>query len=65
MFALKTITAYKYRWVSVAAEETASLAFYAVMFFMFRPVERNQYFVLDEDEEEAAQAALREEEFEL
>ncbi|XP_039145197.1 protein CANDIDATE G-PROTEIN COUPLED RECEPTOR 7-like [Dioscorea cayenensis subsp. rotundata] len=65
VFALKTITAYKYRWVSVAAEETASLAFYAVMFFMFRPVERNQYFVLDEDEEEAAQAALREEEFEL
>ncbi|KAJ0987721.1 hypothetical protein J5N97_006077 [Dioscorea zingiberensis] len=65
VFALKTITAYKYRWVSVAAEETASLAFYAIMFYMFRPVERNQYFALDEDDEEAAQAALREEEFEL
>ncbi|KAH7678677.1 Transmembrane protein GPR107/GPR108-like protein [Dioscorea alata] len=70
VFALKTITTittykysstYKYSWVSVAAEETASLAVNVVMFFMFRPVERNQYFVLDEDEEEAAQAALREE----
>ncbi|KAG1337946.1 protein GPR107 [Cocos nucifera] len=65
VYALKTIASYKYRWVSVAAEETASLAFYIFMFYMFRPVERNQYFVLDDEEEEAAQAALREEEFEL
>ncbi|KAK7279413.1 hypothetical protein RJT34_24465 [Clitoria ternatea] len=65
VFALKTIAAYKYQWVSNLAEETASLAFYIVMFYMFRPVERNEYFVLDEEEEEAAEIALREEEFEL
>lgn len=65
VFALKTITAYKYRWVSNLAEEAASLAFYIVMFYMFMPVEKNEYFVLDEEEEEAAEMALREEEFEL
>ncbi|KAL5546270.1 hypothetical protein UlMin_005957 [Ulmus minor] len=65
VFALKTIAAYKYQWVSNAAEEIASLAFYIVMFYMFRPVEKNEYFVLDEEEEEAAELALRDEEFEL
>lgn len=65
MYALKTIASYKYRWVSVAAEETVSLLFYIFMFNMFRPAERNQYFVLDDEEEEAAELALREEEFEL
>ncbi|KAK2401335.1 Protein CANDIDATE G-PROTEIN COUPLED REPTOR 7 [Trifolium repens] len=65
VFALKTITAYKYRWVSNLAEEGASLAFYIVMFYMFMPVEKNEYFVLDDEEEEAAEIALREEEFEL
>ncbi|KAL6138667.1 hypothetical protein ACLB2K_063946 [Fragaria x ananassa] len=65
VFALKTIAAYKYQWVSNATEETASLAFYMVMFYMFRPVERNEYFILDEEEEEAAEMALRDEEFEL
>jgi hypothetical protein len=65
VYALKTITNYKYRWVSVAAEEVATMAFYMFMFYMFRPAERNQYFALDEDDEEAAEMALREEEFEL
>ncbi|GJN17239.1 hypothetical protein PR202_gb04291 [Eleusine coracana subsp. coracana] len=65
VYALKTITNYKYRWVSVAAEEVATMAFYMFMFYMFRPAERNQYFALDDDEEEAAELALREEEFEL
>ncbi|KAI4349245.1 hypothetical protein L6164_009858 [Bauhinia variegata] len=65
VFALRTIAAYKYQWVSNAAEEIASLAFYIVMFHMFRPVEKNEYFVLDEEEEEAAEMALRDEEFEL
>ncbi|XP_074354217.1 protein CANDIDATE G-PROTEIN COUPLED RECEPTOR 7 [Apium graveolens] len=65
VFALRTIAAYKYQWVSFAAEEVASLAFYMVMFYMFRPVERNEYFVLDDEEEEAAEMALRDEEFEL
>ncbi|VAH81560.1 unnamed protein product [Triticum turgidum subsp. durum] len=65
VYALKTITNYKYRWVSVAAEEVATMAFYMFMFYMFKPAERNQYFALDDDEEEAAEMALREEEFEL
>ncbi|XP_043701652.1 protein CANDIDATE G-PROTEIN COUPLED RECEPTOR 7-like [Telopea speciosissima] len=65
VFALRTISAYKYQWVSSAAEETASLAFYLVIFYMFQPIEKNEYFVLDEEEEEAAEAALRDEEFEL
>ncbi|KAK6942905.1 Transmembrane protein GPR107/GPR108-like [Dillenia turbinata] len=65
VFALRTIASYKYQWVSNAAEEAASLMFYLVIFYMFRPVERNEYFVLDEEEEEAAEAALRDEEFEL
>lgn len=65
VFALATIASYKYRWVSVAAGETASLAFYAFMFHMFQPAERNEYFVIGDDEEEAAAVQLREEEFEL
>ncbi|CAA2967542.1 GPR107-like [Olea europaea subsp. europaea] len=65
VFALRTIAAYKYQWVSNAAEEIASLAFYAVIFYMFRPMEKNEYFALDEEEEQAAEMALREEDFEL
>ncbi|KAK4583488.1 hypothetical protein RGQ29_026284 [Quercus rubra] len=65
VFALRTIAAYKYQWVSNAAEEIASLIFYMIMFYMFRPVEKNEYFVLDEEDEEAAEMALRDEEFEL
>ncbi|KAF8402813.1 hypothetical protein HHK36_010904 [Tetracentron sinense] len=65
VFALRTISVYKYQWVSNAVEEIASLAFYLVIFYMFRPVERNEYFVLDEEDEESAEAVLRDEEFEL
>lgn len=65
VFALKTVASYKYRWVSVAAEEVVTLVFYAFMFFMFRPTERNEYFAIDDEEEEAAQEALQREDFEL
>ncbi|KAI3942172.1 hypothetical protein MKW98_003771 [Papaver atlanticum] len=65
VYALRTIAAYKYHWVSNAAEEIASLVFYAIMFYMFRPVEKNEYFVIDEEEEEAAQLVLQDEDFEL
>jgi cbb3-type cytochrome oxidase subunit 3 len=65
VFALKTIAAYKYQWVSFAAEEIVSLVFYVIMFHMFRPEEKNEYFAVDDDEEEAAALALRDEEFEL
>ncbi|CAL0316993.1 unnamed protein product [Lupinus luteus] len=65
VFALRTIAAYKYQWVSNFSEEAASLVFYVIIFYMFRPVEKNEYFVLDEEEEEASELALRDEEFEL
>uniref|UniRef100_A0A2P2NY91 Lung seven transmembrane receptor n=1 Tax=Rhizophora mucronata TaxID=61149 RepID=A0A2P2NY91_RHIMU len=65
VFALKTISYYKFQWVSNAAEEIASLVFYGIMFYMFRPVEKNEYFVIDDEEEEAAEMALKDEEFEL
>uniref|UniRef100_A0A0D9WHE1 Uncharacterized protein n=1 Tax=Leersia perrieri TaxID=77586 RepID=A0A0D9WHE1_9ORYZ len=65
VYALKTIASYQFRWVSVLAEEVATLAFYLFMFYTFRPAERNKYFSLDEDEEEACEMVLREEEFEL
>ncbi|CAI9119016.1 OLC1v1020665C1 [Oldenlandia corymbosa var. corymbosa] len=52
--------AYKYNGVAYAAE-----ALYTVMFYMFRPVEKNGYFGLDDEEEEAAEMALQDEEFEL
>ncbi|KAG4983193.1 hypothetical protein JHK82_028031 [Glycine max] len=65
VFALKTIATYKYQWVSNLTEEVASLAFYVVMFYMFRHVEKNGYFVLDEKEEEVVEIAVRDEEFEL
>ncbi|WJX09259.1 Protein CANDIDATE G-PROTEIN COUPLED REPTOR 7 [Trifolium repens] len=63
VFALRIIVSYKYRWVSNAAEETISFVFYIVMFYMFRPVEKNECFVLDEKEEETAEIALRNESF--
>ncbi|KAG6437393.1 hypothetical protein SASPL_102308 [Salvia splendens] len=65
VFALRTIAAYKYQWVANAAEEIASLAFYAIIFYMFRPVEKNEYFALDEEEESAAEMVLKDEDFEL
>ncbi|PWZ17748.1 Protein GPR107 [Zea mays] len=65
VYALKAVASYKYRWVSILAEEMATLAFYLFMFYTFRPAEKSHYFSLDDDEEEAAEMVLREEEFEL
>lgn len=67
VYALITITAYKYRWVSNGAEEAVSLAFYIFTFYKFQPVDKNPYLVLDDEEEEAAaqMVALQDEEFEL
>lgn len=65
VFALKTILSYKYKWVSVAVEEGVSLAFYVLMFYLFRPKVKNEYFALDDEEEEAAMVALREEDFDI
>lgn len=63
VFALKTIAEYNYQWVANAAEELASFVFYMVMFYMFRPIAANGYFIIDDEEEEVAEVVLKE--FEL
>ena len=45
---------YRYEWVGDATEECASLAFYVFIFYNFKPIERNPYLVIDEEEENAA-----------
>ncbi|XP_019153573.1 PREDICTED: protein GPR107-like [Ipomoea nil] len=66
VYALETITSYRYQWTSVVASELATLAFYVFTGFNFRPKSHNPYFAIDEDEEEAAAEALKlEDEFEL
>ncbi|CAD5330615.1 unnamed protein product [Arabidopsis thaliana] len=49
---------FTYQWVSNAAEEIATLSFYCLMFYMFRPIEKNEYFDVD-DEEEIVELSLK------
>jgi len=66
VYALITITAYQYAWTSVLAGELATLAFYVFTGYRFRPIGHNPYFVIDDDEEEAASQTLKmEDDFEL
>ncbi|KAG0460650.1 hypothetical protein HPP92_020947 [Vanilla planifolia] len=66
VYALVTITSYRYLWTSVVAGELATLAFYVFTGYKFRPEVHNPYFVIDDDDEEAAAEALKlEDEFEL
>ncbi|KAJ6826263.1 putative protein GPR107 [Iris pallida] len=66
VYALLTITSYRYMWTSVVAGELATLAFYIFTGYKFRPEVHNPYFVIDDDEEEAAAEALKlDDEFEL
>ncbi|CAM6089686.1 unnamed protein product [Calypogeia fissa] len=66
VFALTTVTDYRYRWTTDLAQELASLAFYIFTGYKFRPVVHNPYFVLDEEEEEAPVAdPLKDDEFDL
>ncbi|XP_043716546.1 protein CANDIDATE G-PROTEIN COUPLED RECEPTOR 7-like [Telopea speciosissima] len=66
VYALVTITSYRYMWTSVVAGELATLAFYIFTGYKFRPEAHNPYFVIDDEEEEAAAEALKlEDEFEL
>ncbi|KAI6706968.1 hypothetical protein NL676_009930 [Syzygium grande] len=66
VYALETITSYKYFWTSVVAAELATLAFYVFTGYKFRPEAHNPYFAIDDEEEEAAAEALKlEDEFEL
>ncbi|GAB2235778.1 hypothetical protein Droror1_Dr00026219 [Drosera rotundifolia] len=66
VYALETITSYRYLWTSVVAGELATLAFYVFTGYKFRPEARNPYFAIDDEEEEAAIEQLKlEDEFEL
>ncbi|RHN68979.1 putative Lung seven transmembrane receptor [Medicago truncatula] len=66
VYALETITSYRYSWTSVVAAELATLAFYVFTGYKFKPEAHNPYFVIDDEEEEAAAEALKlEDEFEL
>ncbi|XP_031093417.1 protein CANDIDATE G-PROTEIN COUPLED RECEPTOR 7 [Ipomoea triloba] len=66
VYALETITSYRYLWTSVVAGELATLAFYVFTGYKFKPEAHNPYFVIDDEEEEAAVEALKlEDEFEL
>ncbi|KAH1114627.1 hypothetical protein J1N35_008005 [Gossypium stocksii] len=66
VYALVTITSYKYLWTSVVAGELATLAFYVFTGYKFKPEPHNPYFVIDDEEEEAAAEQLKlEDEFEL
>ncbi|KAG2680669.1 hypothetical protein I3760_11G108900 [Carya illinoinensis] len=66
VYALETITSYRYLWTSVVAAELATLAFYVFTGYKFKPEAHNPYFVVDDEEEEAAAEALKlEDEFEL
>lgn len=66
VYALETLTSYRYQWTSVVAAEAATLAFYVFTGYNFRPKTHNPYFAIDDEEEEAASEALKlEDEFEL
>ncbi|GMJ10928.1 hypothetical protein like AT5G42090 [Hibiscus trionum] len=66
VYALETITSYKYFWTSVLAGELATLAFYVFTGYRFKPEAHNPYFAIDDEEEEAAAEQLKlEDEFEL
>ncbi|XP_047326972.1 protein CANDIDATE G-PROTEIN COUPLED RECEPTOR 7-like [Impatiens glandulifera] len=66
VYALETITSYRYQWTSILAAELATLAFYVFTGYNFMPKAHNPYFAIDDEEEEAAAEALKlEDEFEL
>ena len=61
-----TVCPYEYKWVQDAITEAASLAFYVFIFSNFKPMERNPYLEIDEEEENAAGKLLEEDDtFEL
>ena len=65
-YALETVTSYRYSWTGVVAAELATSAFYVFTGYKFRPEAYNPYFVVEDEEEDAAAKALKlEYEFEL
>eukprot|EP00238_Polyblepharides_amylifera_P011587 CAMPEP_0196582350 /NCGR_PEP_ID=MMETSP1081-20130531/38671_1 /TAXON_ID=36882 /ORGANISM="Pyramimonas amylifera, Strain CCMP720" /LENGTH=438 /DNA_ID=CAMNT_0041902889 /DNA_START=78 /DNA_END=1394 /DNA_ORIENTATION=+ len=50
VYLLKSTTPYQYVWLSDAAGELATLAFYCITGYLFRPASDNPYFALEPDE---------------
>lgn len=66
IYALETITSYRYLWTSVLAGELATLAFYVFTGYKFKPEAHNPYFAIDDEDEEVAMEQLKlDDEFEL
>ncbi|XP_077250884.1 protein CANDIDATE G-PROTEIN COUPLED RECEPTOR 7-like [Tasmannia lanceolata] len=63
--AIGAVVSYRYSWISPASAEVASLVFYIFVFYNFQPIEKNPYFVIDDEEEAAAGKMLEEDSFEL
>ncbi|GMY39849.1 protein CANDIDATE G-PROTEIN COUPLED RECEPTOR 7 [Fagus crenata] len=49
---------YQFEWVTNASAEGANLAFYVFLFYNFKPIKRNPYLVIDEEEENDASQLL-------
>ncbi|KAL5215927.1 hypothetical protein ABZP36_007328 [Zizania latifolia] len=56
--AFAAVLSYRYQWFVTVAMETASLAFYIFVFYNFKPVEKNPYLYVGDEEEEAAGGQL-------
>ncbi|GMY20661.1 protein CANDIDATE G-PROTEIN COUPLED RECEPTOR 7 [Fagus crenata] len=54
---------YRYWWVLNALDEGARFAFYVFLFYNFKPIERNPYLVIDEEEENDARNLLETDRF--
>eukprot|EP00850_Spirogloea_muscicola_P018843 SM000177S03176 [mRNA] locus=s177:19517:24438:- [translate_table: standard] len=66
VYLLQNTLPYQNIWLAFLAGELATLAFYSVTGYNFKPLKQNPYFILDDEEEEAAkQLALQDEEFDL
>lgn len=55
VYLLKSTTPYQYVWLSDAAGELATLAFYCITGYLFRPASDNPYFALEPEEEEESE----------
>jgi len=56
--AFLAVLSYKYQWGVNVAVEAASFAFYLFVFYNFKPVEKNPYLYIPDEEEEAAGGEL-------
>ena len=65
VYALETITSYRFQWTSVVAGEVGTLAFYLFTGYKFRPKLHNPYFLIADEEEEAAVEMLNMEDAEF